>query len=213
MQTSFWQQLWQDNELGWHASSANPLLVNHFNSLNLATGQRVFVPLCGKTLDIAWLLSQGLQVVGAELVESAVQQLFEELGVTPIVEDAGELRHYQAEGLDVYVGDIFALSKEQLGDVDAIYDRAAFVALPEPMRKQYSEHLIDITHNADQLLICFEYKQEVMPGPPFSNNSDDVQRHYQQNYKAKLLESIDVKGGLKGICPAVEHIWLLSKSD
>jgi hypothetical protein len=43
----------------------------------------VFLPLCGKTLDIQWLLSRGYGVAGSELSKIAVEQLFSELGVEP----------------------------------------------------------------------------------------------------------------------------------
>ena len=67
MDTDFWLQRWQENNIAFHRSEANPLLVTHFKALGLAKGSRVFVPLCGKTKDIAWLLSQGYSVEGAEL--------------------------------------------------------------------------------------------------------------------------------------------------
>ena len=52
MDPSFWHQRWAKNEIGFHEPKANPLLVTHFNGLSVPTGGRVFVPLCGKTLDI-----------------------------------------------------------------------------------------------------------------------------------------------------------------
>jgi thiopurine S-methyltransferase len=79
---SFWHDKWQRNQIGFHEPQANPLLLAHFDSLSLRAGSRIFVPLCGKTLDINWLLARGQRVVGAELSEIAVQQLFAGLGVT-----------------------------------------------------------------------------------------------------------------------------------
>ncbi len=54
MQGNCWLQKWEKNEIGFHESEANPLLVEHFKELSLAKGSRIFLPLCGKTLDIAW---------------------------------------------------------------------------------------------------------------------------------------------------------------
>ncbi|MGZ8252407.1 MAG: thiopurine S-methyltransferase, partial [Methylophilaceae bacterium] len=71
MEASFWHNKWQRGEIAFHQSDANPLLVAHFEALNLPKGSRVFLPLCGKTLDIAWLLAGGYRVVGAELSEIA----------------------------------------------------------------------------------------------------------------------------------------------
>jgi len=175
----------------------------------LPAGSRVFVPLCGKTRDIAWLLLQGCNVAGIELSELAVQQLFAELGMTPTVTGIGALQRYSAAGLEVFVGDIFALTAEQLGAVDAIYDRAALVALPPAMRERYARQLMALTGTAPQLLLCFEYEQELMPGPPHSVSLEEVCQHYNAAYRVKLAHVRSVAGGLKGTIPANEMAWLL----
>lgn len=210
MDSNFWHQLWESNDIGFHQRAVNPLLAEYFNTLSLADSSRLFIPLCGKTLDIAWLLSKGYRVAGAELNKPAVEQLFSELGVEPRVSKLGKLDCYSAENIDIFVGDIFDLSAEVLGDVDAIYDRAALVALPEAMRKNYRDHILEITNIAPQLLLTFEYDQTVMQGPPFSISANDIKRYYSDIYTLSLLKQIEVPGGLKGQCAASETIWLLS---
>lgn len=212
MDADFWHQKWKKNEIAFHEGKANAHLVSFFKDLSLPKGSRVFVPLCGKTLDIAWLLAGGYRVAGAELSEIAVRQLFADLGVEPGISAAGKLTRFSAKDIDIFVGDIFDLSRELLGPVDAIYDRAALVALPAQMRNRYTTHLMEITNKAPQLLITFEYDQALMEGPPFSIGSEEVNRQYRGNYGLVLAASTDVSGGLKGKCPATENVWLL-KSD
>lgn len=212
MDTSFWHQRWENNEIAFHESEANPLLVKYFNELSLAKGSRVFVPLCGKTLDIPWLLSNGYRVAGAELSKIAIEQLFTGLGVEPKISGADEVAHYSASDIDIFVGDIFALSGKLLGPVDAIYDRAAFVALPEKMRRRYTAHLMAITDKAPQLLITYEYDQSLMQGPPFSIPDEEVNQLYRDGYDLTLIASANVPGGLKGKCAAKENVWLLKNN-
>jgi thiopurine S-methyltransferase len=209
MDSQFWHQRWAENNTFWHQSEANPRLTANFNQLSVAQDGRIFLPLCGKTLDIPWLLSRGYRVAGAELSKIAIEQLFAGLGVKPKISALGKFDHYRAENLDIYVGDIFELSRETLGPVDAIYDRAALVALPLTMRERYTAHLMDMTGGAQQLLICWEYDQSLLDGPPFSVSGDEVNRHYGKNYNITLIESKDVPGGLKGKCAAKENVWLL----
>lgn len=217
MQANFWHQKWEKNQIGFHLSEANPLLVKHFSSLNLKHGSRIFLPLCGKSLDIAWLLALGYQVAGAELSALAIEDLFRSLHLTPKITQKNSITHYSAPNIDVFVGDIFDVTPSMLGKVDAIYDRAALVALPVEMREKYSEHLMALTQNAakpvPQLLICFEYEQGLHAGPPFSVGGDEVKAHYQARYDLILLASEAVEGGLKGKCPATEHVWLLKPVD
>ena len=210
MDVSFWNQKWENNEIGFHKNEANPLLVKYFQSLSLAEGSRVFVPLCGKTLDIAWLLSNGFRVAGAELIETAIKQLFAELGVEPKISVVGDVKQDSAKNIDIFVGDIFAVSSKTLGLVDAIYDRAALVALPKEMRHRYTAHLMEMTNKAPQLLITFEYDQNVMDGPPFSISNEEVNQHYRDSYGLTLIASTDVPGWLKGKCAAIENVWLLN---
>ena len=209
MQHDFWHQKWEKDEIGFHLPEANPLLVRHFSILNLKQGARVFLPLCGKTLDITWLLAQGYRVAGAELSAIAIEDLFHSLSLTPTITKLGSITHYCATNIDMFVGDIFKVTPAMLGKVDAVYDRAALVALPEDMRKQYSKHLMALTNKAPQCLICFEYDQTIHTGPPFSICADEVKQHYQSTYDLALLASEGMPNGLKGQYPATEHIWWL----
>ncbi|WP_417319187.1 thiopurine S-methyltransferase [Emcibacter sp.] len=209
MDPKFWHDKWEQLDIAFHQDAAHVMLAAHFDRLALARGSRVFVPLCGKSLDMAWLLGQGYRVVGAELSEIAVRQFFEGLDVTPAISEVGDLILYSAEGIDIFVGDIFDLTSGLLGQVDAIYDRAALVALPKEMRQKYSAHLRSITNTAPQFLIVFVYDQSLQDGPPFSLSDEEVAQHYGKTYEIELLESTDVPGGLKGLCPAVENAWLL----
>lgn len=209
MQHDFWHQKWQKNEIGFHLPEANPLLVAHFQALKLNLGARIFLPLCGKTLDIAWLLAQGLHVLGAELSEIAIVDLFKSLNLVPTISHLGGITQYSAHNIDMFVGDIFRVTSAMIGNVDAVYDRAALVALPEEMRKAYTAHLMTLTDKAPQLLICFEYDQSLHVGPPFSINADEVSGHYGQAYVPHLLASVAMPHGLKGQYPATEQVWHL----
>ena len=211
MEASFWHNRWQTNQTGWHESTVNPLLIAHFPSLNAPPGGRVFVPLCGKSLDLGWLLSRGYTVAGAELSELAVTQLFAELGMEPNISAIGKHKLFRGEKIKIFVGDLFDLSREMLGPVDAVYDRAALVALPKATRVQYTAHLRTITAFAPQLVIGYEYDQTIVPGPPFSVTSDELHRHYSDHYTLTPLARVEVPGGLKGKCPATEHVWRLDK--
>lgn len=209
MDANFWHQKWEAIDIGFHKNKAHPLLVTYFKELSIARSSRVFVPLCGKTLDISWLLSNGYLVVGVELSELAVKQLFVELGLEPKKTGNGKVNHYSEKNIDIFVGNIFDVSSKTLGPVDAIYDRAALVALPEKMRHPYTAHLTEITDKAPQILITYEYDQNLMEGPPFSISNEEVHQHYRDSYDVTRIVSTNVPGGLKGKCAAKENVWLL----
>jgi thiopurine S-methyltransferase len=209
MDHDFWRERWKLNQIGFHEAEANALMVAHLAALSLAPGARLFLPLCGKTRDIAWLLDKGHRAVGAELSGIAVRQLFADLGVEPEISDLGDLERFSAPDIDILVGDVFDVTADILGPVDAVYDRAALVALPADPRARYAAHVHAITAGAPQLLICFEYDQGVMAGPPFSVDPAEAERVHGDRYALQRLATVPVKGGLKGKCPATETVWLL----
>lgn len=209
MDAQFWLNRWESDQIGFHKNEANPGLVNNLGKLSLAKGSRIFLPLCGKTLDFGWLLAQGYRAAGSELSESAIVQLFAELGVKPNISRRGDLKLYRAENIDIFVGDFFDLSAEDLGPVDATYDRAALIALPEDMRKRYTAHLMKITGKAPQLLLSFTYEPGIIEGPPFSVTDEEVARHYDNHYTLTLAVKKDIPNYLHEKYPVTESVWLL----
>ncbi|MEG2826011.1 MAG: thiopurine S-methyltransferase [Acinetobacter sp.] len=210
MQHDFWHDKWQTNNIGFHQDQPHPLLTQHLQSLSLSSNARIFVPLCGKSLDLAWLIKQGYHVVGIDLSPIAIQALIIDLGLSFKETQSGELTHYQHPQIELFVGDFFQLTAQQLGDIDAVYDRAALIALPPQMRSQYTQHLLDITKQAPQLLISLEYDQNLLQGPPFSVPEHELTEHYATHYQIKLLETMTEN--LKGKVIAHENAWSLSKS-
>lgn len=209
MDANFWHTKWENNDISFHQDEFNPLLVRHFNALGLGEKSRIFIPLCGKTRDIAWLLANGYKVAGAELSKIAVEQLFTELGITARTSKVGNLERYSAANIDIFAGDIFDLSHSLLGPVDGIYDRAALVALPSATRRRYAAHVMQMTNNAPQLIICYEYDQSALNGPPFSVSAEEIHQHYAGSYRLSCIASTPLPGGLKGRCDATENTWLL----
>ena len=187
MNPKFWHQKWQNSELGFHLLQVHPLLQRHLDELALKAGQTVFVPLCGKTLDIGYLLEQGYQVIGAELSDKAVTELFSSLNRPPLITPWQGGNRYQHRDLTIFQGDIFLLQPDDIGVPDTIYDRAALIALPEAMRERYARHLLTLTDKAPQLLITLEYDQQEMDGPPFSVGELQVKALYGADYSVASL--------------------------
>ena len=213
MHAEFWHRCWSDSDIGFHEEQANPFLVRYLPGRLTAPDSRIFLPLCGKTSSIAWLLARGYRVVGVELSPIAIEQLFEALGIEPRVSIVDDLVHYQADNLDLYVGDFFALTPELLGQVDATFDRGALVALPTAMRERYATQLQILTCGAPQLLIAFEYQQILVEGPPFSVSSLELHRHYGSTYQLAQLESVDRHMGFTDVVMAESAWWLSPKAS
>lgn len=193
MEASFWVERWRIGEIGFHEGQPNSFLSRFGERLGANT--TVLVPLCGKSEDLAWLASQGHQVFGVELVEDAVRAFFDEHSITPTVESVGPLKRFSKDNVVLWVGDFFAVTPEHVPGVNAFYDRAAMVALPDEMRTRYATHLRSLLlPRSVGLLVTFEYPQALFAGPPFAVMESEV-RHQYAGATVELLAESPVQGG------------------
>jgi thiopurine S-methyltransferase len=194
MEPEFWHERWQQNQIGFHLSEVNPQLLRHHAALGPADAHsRVLVPLCGKTLDLAWLAQAGHDVVGVELSSMAVEAFFAEQQLAPQRDTHGPFARYRVPGIELLCGDVFTLDRSLLGPVTALYDRAALVAFPPAMRQRYVQHVSSLLPTgARGLLVTFDYEPADLQGPPFSVDDALVHTLYEPNFELRLLERLDV---------------------
>lgn len=179
MEPAFWQQRWADNQIGFHQAQVNPYLQKYWPQLQLAPGSRVLVPLCGKSLDLAWLAGQGYRVLGVELSRRAVEAFFREHGLEAEVRQRGAFEVWRSGEVELWCGDFFALRAEDIGDCAGLYDRAALIALPPQMRAGYMQLLSAVLPASCRgLVVTLDYDQSLLAGPPFSVADAEVRQGY-----------------------------------
>lgn len=174
MDPKFWIDKWEKQETGFHLTQAHPLLKKYYQD-SLENAQGIFVPLCGKTSDLVYLADSKKPIYGCELSEKALDAFFQENSLLPQKSYSEPFVLYKHQLLTLICGDFFDVKKEHLPECDGIYDRAALIALPEPMRRRYVEHMKNIMPQAAMLLVTLEYPQEQMSGPPFSVENNEIE--------------------------------------
>jgi thiopurine S-methyltransferase len=216
MEKEFWLERWQRDEIGFHQNETNPYLRQYWHELQLDPGSRVFVPLCGKSLDMLWLRGEGHSVLGVELSPVAVEAFFMENGYTPEHDTSQRFERCEADGIRILCGDFFNLERDDLAQVSAVYDRASLVALPPGMRERYVRHLVDILPDGTRiLLVTFDYPQAEMSGPPFAVSVDEVEALYRKHAEVRLLAQVDAlaltpRFQERGLSRLHENIFLLT---
>lgn len=216
MDADFWHQRWDSQQIAFHQSQVNPLLQRYWSRLQLPRGARVLVPLCGKSVDMLWLLEQGHPLVGVELSPIAVEDFFTENQLQPARTQRGVLEQWQVDELSLLCGDLFALTVESQGSFDVIYDRAALIALPEPMRSSYVEKLLSLLKPGGQLLlITLEYPPELRAGPPFSVERSQVEQLFAgfqvDRLDSELLTPESPGFSRRGLLGSTEVVYRLSQ--
>jgi len=218
MEANFWIERWQQNQIGFHLPTVNRRLVEQSSVLPQQVGARVFVPLCGKTIDLAWLAERGLQAVGVELSSLAVEAFFRERGWTPTVTRRGAFTHSEANNVEILCGDFFALDVATVGELHGYYDRAALVALPPSLRRAYVTKLATLLSPRTRgLLVALGYLDEEMQSPPFSVPEAEVRALFEPAFQVDHLASHDVledepRMRDRGLSRLQEHVYSIHRS-
>lgn len=192
MDAEFWIKAWNEGRTNFHQQDYHEKLLEFFPLINPLAGQKVLVPLCGKTKDLIWLYHLKLKVQGIELYDQAVKSFFYENELSPVYEERDQdFTHFSHKDIVISCGDFFKF--KQLDTFDFIYDRAALVALPKAMRKDYSQVIKQsLKLGGKYLLIVYEYDQSKLDGPPFSINTKEINELYENHFAVQLVDSMHV---------------------
>jgi thiopurine S-methyltransferase len=193
MDKQFWLNKWQENQIHFHQQQIHPLLKKYITSVVKEPTCNVLVPLCGKSLDMTWLVNRGHTVIGSELSKLAIDQYWKEHSLTPTTNNKSDYISTISGNLSLLCGDFFALKKEDIesinGPIDLIYDRAALIALPLEMRIKYYQQMIEISsEQTSWLLIILGYDDKLVNGPPFNIRTEELEEHLSSHFLIELLE-------------------------
>ncbi|RMG57522.1 MAG: thiopurine S-methyltransferase [Gammaproteobacteria bacterium] len=217
MEPEFWLQRWEAGQTGFHLDEVNRHLEQHWPQLGLHAPAGVFVPLCGKSLDLLWLRGQGHAVLGVELSPKAVEAFFAENGLQPAVLPRPPFVDWHLDGLNILQGDFFDLEPDDTAECWGLWDRASLIALPPGMRARYAAHLTRLMpHGCRGLLVTLEYPQAQMDGPPFSVEGDEVERLFGGDWAITPLAEHDVleeqpRFRERGLEWLTERIWRMER--
>ncbi len=188
MEADFWHERWAANQIGFHRDSFNPVLDKWWNAIEAGTDARVLVPLCGKSLDMLWLVKNGHHVTGVELSPVAVESFFREHALEPQISSSDGVDKLSTDRIEIYCGDFFQLTRAQLAGINALYDRAALVALPADLRIRYAKQLATLLPTDSRgLLVTLDYDAGQMDGPPFAVSPDEVSRLFGDAFNIREL--------------------------
>lgn len=187
-----WLGRWEEGRIGFHRDEVHDRLQSLWSALGVEPGA-VFVPLCGKSLDMRWLVSAGHDVVGVELSERAAREFFSEWGIEANRKVRGTFIEFSGGGVRILVGDFFDLDPDLVGPVVAVYDRAALVALDLPARARYVDHLFSLLpSDCRGVLITLEFPSAEMGGPPFSVDEVEVRELFGGVSELRLVTETDI---------------------
>jgi thiopurine S-methyltransferase len=197
---------------GWHLAEVNESLVKHGSHILPADdtcqdyAARIFVPLCGKTVDMAYLASkQNVEVIGLDGIRLPLEEFATEhpsLQIVPLPASNSGDKYERLAGKNISFlkGDYFDLDETAAGGrFDAVWDRASIIAIEPHLREQYVETMSRVIKPGGTLLVSTLERRTGSEegrnsGPPFSVPEAEVRRLYEgQNWveSVTLVEETD----------------------
>lgn len=216
MKKEFWHARWQSNQIAFDQLQPNEFMRLFFKRLHLKPGSRVFVPLCGKSIDMLWLANHEYEVIGVELSTIACESFFNNNSIAVKKIQGDKFTIYQSDKITLLSGDFFDLNKTLVGTFDAVYDRAALIALPGELRQRYATFLMSLLEpGTPMFLISNTYSQNEMQGPPFSVDEAEVIKLYGEHFTIDKLcsqDNLNIPEHLKvrGLTKASDEVYYLS---
>lgn len=202
---AYWEEVWRNEDLGFHQPEVNRHLQRFWQRLELIPDSRVFVPLCGKSLDMDWLLSEGHEVIGTDIAEKAQEDYLETHDEPVRYTEENKLKLAWQGRLLFVVGDILHLEPEMLRSVDAVYDRAALTALPRAVRQNYALFLAHCLKPGAKMLLITRQAPEERHSPPYNVSTAEVEELYASNFRLECLLTKQREDGV------IEEVFLLKR--
>ncbi|KAL7635689.1 UNVERIFIED_CONTAM: hypothetical protein RMT77_013506 [Armadillidium vulgare] len=196
---SYWEKLWSTKVTPFHQREVCPFLLKNSSNLNFASPKRVFIPLCGKALELKWFYDQGFEVVGVDLISIPAEEFFKEHNLTFKIRELPWAKVYESsdERIKIYVADIFSVKPEEVGQFDVIWARADYTTVKIAEREKYSKLMKQLCKEKFVYFLC-TLQFEVLVGrhdtPPRPLSHEETRKLYDDWCKVDLIEEED---GLK----------------
>lgn len=198
----YWENRWEEKNTGWHRDTVHEKLAKYMKELTGGrSNARVFVPLCGKSIDMLWLAEQGHEVVGVELSKLAIESFFKENNLEFSVEtvklalavDLIDVYKCVEKKITIFCCDLFAVSEEDFGKrFDAIWDRGSLSAMQpaaDGRGKRYTKKMRSLlADDGSYLLESHYYKLDRGNKPPASISVALRNEIYGEDFVLKALE-------------------------
>ena len=191
-----WNKSWDDDFTPWHGEAADSWFWEFSDRIFSQLGEssiRVLVPLCGHSYSPKRFYEAGHSVTGVDIVPKAINELsardfsdveFEERELEGIA--GATLSARIADRLSLVVGDFFSFDDPD--GFDLIYDRAAFLALPEDLRGKYGAKLLELVKGSGLIVVKTDFWEGESLVAPYPLNVDGLDRYLIGTPRVTLRE-------------------------
>ncbi|KAJ8032987.1 putative thiopurine S-methyltransferase [Holothuria leucospilota] len=193
-----WINVWKKGRTKFHRREVHSILTNFLPKLvEGKENPTFFVPLCGKSVDMKWLLDNGYEVYGCEIAEDGILQFFEEQEISYVIEPLeGKVEGKIYKGKDlpivIFMCDFFKLPSVSSVRFDCVWDRGSFAAINTKDRSRYYDVLKKMMKpDGRWLLDSFELDHVKFAGPPFNLDTTELKQLVDDDFSIEQVRYKD----------------------
>lgn len=221
-----WYGRWSTGTTRWHRSTVHPALLEHIEKDDTdvlvpgTKGARILVPLCGKTVDLAYLAASNKveTVVGVDGIRKALDEFAQEHAALNVREIKNEsistnknikFERFQGDSIVLLKGDFFDLDDTVVTEkFDVVWDRAAMVAIQPALRQDYVGIIRKVLKRGGTVLLSVYVRPDgsKTKGPPFLIDEEEVRRLYHDEEWVESVELLSSRSALSSE-PWYKAIW------
>lgn len=199
---------WNNQQLGWHESDIHEALRQYEDTLlfpDTSTTTRMLFPLCGKTVDMAYLATKysQLQVVGVDGIAQALETFAKEQEHLNLQKQPANEKRWIGSNLELLQSDFFQMPQPEYAayhdSFDIIFDRASLVAISPTLRDDYVQVCRTLLKPKGKIMLVVieRIAGHVTAGPPFSVTHEDVMRLYGNQDWVESVQLLEDQGEAK----------------
>lgn len=203
----FWDNRYQDGKDRWTSTSADQILIEHFDRLTDSKKElNILIPMCGRS-GVMVSLAEKHSVVGIDWSEQAVIRFFEEHDL-PCDKNKHRVRDTDVpvfvseDGkITIYVADFFLFELDNLGSCfDFVLDHGSIgsISCSKEKRATYANIISSFLKPGGKILLSFfDYIHSEHPSIPYAITEEEVGMLYRDFCKSPvLLQEIGAKAAM-----------------
>ncbi|CAH0533123.1 Thiopurine S-methyltransferase [Vibrio stylophorae] len=161
-----------------------------------------------------WLAQHHQRIIGIEISEIAVNAFFAENLLIPTVHrHQNGTKQYTFDEITILCGDLF---EQQIDRIDAIYDRAALIALPPALRVQYAKRLISmLSEHGKMMLMTVSFPADELQSPPYRVTEAELAElfaGFQIRHLGREEATLEHPRRQQGVSYFHEDVWLIERA-
>jgi len=170
LDANYWQNRYENNQVGWDLGIASDPIVNYINQLT-DKNLNILIPGCGNAYEAEYLFKNGFKnVFVIDLAESPLENFKNRVPEFP--------------NSNLIQGNLFELNQT----FDLIIEQTMFCAIDPKLRKAYVQKVGELLAPTGKF-VGLLFNRDFIGGPPFGGNKEEYLTYFSSCFRLTSMET------------------------